>query len=88
MERWDYAVSADDGKSTKRRPEDAVLIADAELAAAVSAELATGTPLVVLVQDPTRSLPAGAHALPVPVRPAKLRALLNQLQKTLSKSTP
>ena len=88
MERWDYAVSADDGNSTKRRPEDAVLIADAELAAAVSAELATGTPLVVLVRDQARSLPAGAHALPVPVRPAKLRALLNQLQKTLSKSTP
>uniref|UniRef100_Q47JF7 histidine kinase n=1 Tax=Dechloromonas aromatica (strain RCB) TaxID=159087 RepID=Q47JF7_DECAR len=88
MKRWDYAVSSDDGSRTERRPEDAVLIAEPELAAAASAELVTGMPLVVLVRDPGASLPAGAHALPVPVRPAKLRALLNQLQKTLSKSMP
>ncbi|MBS1138847.1 MAG: ATP-binding region, ATPase-like:Histidine kinase N-terminal [Proteobacteria bacterium] len=88
MERWDYAVSADDGSRTERRPEDAVLIAEPELAAVASAELAAGMPLVILVRDPALELPAGAHALPVPVRPAKLRALLNQLQKTLSKSTP
>lgn len=88
MERWDYAVSSDNGQGTERRPEDAVLISEPELAMAISSEMTAGLPLVVLVRDATQSLPVGAHALPVPVRPAKLRALLNQLQKTLSKSTP
>src|SRR5574343_1085347 len=83
MERWDYAVSSDNGQGTERRPEDAVLISEPELAMAISSEMTAGLPLVVLVRDATQSLPVGAHALPVPVRPAKLRALLNQLQKTL-----
>ena len=34
------------------------------------------------------NLPEGMHALPLPLRPAKLRALIGQLQKTLSKSMP
>jgi hypothetical protein len=64
------------------------LVVDDELAAAVSAEQAVGTPLIVLVRDGQQKLPPGAHALPTPVRPAKLRALLSQLQKTLPKSMP
>jgi len=85
---WNYVVTGEDGAEAERPPDHALLITDAELAASVSAELAPGTPLIVLVRDPDRKLPAGAHALPAPVRPAKLRALINQLQKTLSKSTP
>lgn len=85
---WNYVVTGEDGANAERPPENALLITDAELAAAVSAELAPGTPLIVLVRDPELKLPAGVHTLPAPVRPAKLRALINQLQKTLSKSTP
>jgi signal transduction histidine kinase len=85
---WNYVVTGEDGAEAERPPENALLITDAELAEKVSAELAPGTPLIVLVRDPDRKLPAGVHTLPAPVRPAKLRALINQLQKTLSKSTP
>jgi signal transduction histidine kinase len=88
LEAWGYAVSNVDGSSSERAPENTVLIADASLAAGVSAELMPGTPFVVLVDTVGQAIPAGAHALPTPVRPAKLRALLNQLQKTLSKSMP
>ncbi len=85
---WGFAVTSSDGRSEERAPENTVLIADADVADAVSAELAPGTPLIVLVGSVGQSQPPGAHALPTPVRPAKLRALLNQLQKTLSKSMP
>jgi hypothetical protein len=85
---WGYAVSTTDGSTGERAPENAVLITDAGQADAVSAEQAPGAPLIVLVSTAGQTLPAGAHALPAPVRPAKLRALLNQLQKTLSKSIP
>ncbi|MDP2882020.1 MAG: ATP-binding protein [Azonexus sp.] len=88
LKGWGYAVSATDGRDGERSPENTVLITDADLAGRVSAELAPGTPLIVLVEAAGQALPAGAHALPAPVRPAKLRALLNQLQKTLSKSMP
>src|SRR5574343_519391 len=85
---WNYVVTGDDGTEAERAPGNALLITEAGLAERVRAELAPCTPFIVLVRDPDRQLPAGAHALPAPVRPAKLRALINQLQKTLSKSTP
>jgi anti-sigma regulatory factor (Ser/Thr protein kinase) len=88
VESWNYLVSSEDGVDRKRLPPDAVLIVDAEHAGAVSAELPSGAPLIVLILDASQVLPAGAHALPAPVRPAKLRALLSQLQKTLPKSMP
>jgi hypothetical protein len=88
LKGWGYAVSTTDGRSDQRPPGNTVLIADADLAGRVSAELAPGTPLIVLGETTGQALPAGAHALPAPVRPAKLRALVNQLQKTLSKSMP
>lgn len=88
LKGWGYAVSTAEIGGGERAPENAVLIADANVAAGVSAELMPGTPLVVLVDTVGQVIPAGAHALPAPVRPAKLRALLNQLQKTLSKSMP
>ena len=88
VEGWHYAISRDDSATPARAPRDAILVVDDELAAAVSAEQAVGTPLIVLVRDGQQKLPPGAHALPTPVRPAKLRALLSQLQKTLPKSMP
>jgi signal transduction histidine kinase len=88
IEGWGYAVSSEDGAAAERPPDNTLLITEAELAGAVSAELAPGTPLIVLLRHAGQTLPAGAHGLPIPVRPAKLRALINQLQKTLSKSMP
>jgi signal transduction histidine kinase len=85
---WDYTVCLDDSETPRRAPTDAVLVVDAEQAAAVNAELAPGRPLIVLSNDAACELPFGAHALPVPIRPAKLRALINQLQKTFAKLMP
>jgi signal transduction histidine kinase len=84
---WGYAVTVSEDGS-QRSPDNAVLIADANLAVAVSAEHASDTPMIVLAATVDQPLPVGAHVLPIPVRAAKLRALLNQLQKTLSKSIP
>lgn len=88
VENWHYVVSRGDHPSPARTPQDTLLVVDAELAAGVSSELAPGTPLIALVRNGDRELPPGAHALPTPIRPAKLRALLNQLQKTFPKSIP
>ena len=87
VESWNYATSKE-GVTRQRPPQDTLIIVDAARAVAVSAEQAPGTPLIVLVANHDQALPAGAHALPTPVRPAKLRALLSQLQKTFPKSMP
>ncbi|MBS1158367.1 MAG: ATP-binding region, ATPase-like:Histidine kinase N-terminal [Proteobacteria bacterium] len=87
-ESWNYAVSHDDGAGREAPPRNAVIICEMALAEAVSQELANDTPFVVLSSGEHPNIPSGAHALPLPVRPARLRALLGQLQKTLSKSTP
>lgn len=87
-ESWHFAVSHGVGTAPANLPHDALLITEAELASALAAELPLGTPLIVLTKNAGQSLPVGAHALPVPIRPAKLRALLSQLQKTFPKSMP
>ena len=81
--------SGDTGQASQR----AVVIADlAAVAALCPGGRAPGMPLIVLLgEQPAESppeLPSGVHTLPTPVRPAKLRALIGQLQKTLSKSMP
>jgi hypothetical protein len=86
VKQWNYAVSTDADTSLNQVAHDAVLIADAGTAA--TAGQSHGGSLIVLVGDASQPIPAEAHALPVPVRPAKLRALLSQLQKTLAKSMP
>ena len=87
--RWEYSVSSADSVDQEALPEGVIVIADAEQSAAVGAARPENTALIVLAADPSAlHLPPGAHALPLPLRPARLRALLNQLQKTFSKSTP
>ena len=87
---WNYAVSqttAADGPPPailKRM----VVITLGSLAATVRSACPPATPVIALVDLPDASLPAGVHALSSPLRPAKLRALLEQLQKTLLKSMP
>lgn len=81
---WDYTLTR--GRAGEIPPSSAVIIADASDAAQVSI-LAPRAPLIILNAD-RQPLPQGAHALPTPIRPAKLRALVGQLQKTLEKSIP
>jgi len=88
VENWDYIVSTADEPGAEPLPGNAVLIVDADLAAAASAALAPGAPLIVLVTAADQPVPEGANRLVLPIRPARLRALLGQLQKTLSKSIP
>ena len=64
-----------------------VVVTDAEGAAELSGTLAPGCRLVVITSG-AETAPAGAFGLRAPLRPAKLRALLEQLQKTDSKSSP
>jgi hypothetical protein len=84
FEEWNYAVSQD--VEGGYAPPDSIVVADAELAAGI-AKRCPQAPLVV-INGSGQTLPPGAHALPSPVRPAKLRALVGQLQKTLAKSMP
>lgn len=88
LARWDYAVSSAVDADEPLPARLAVIVADAGAASRLAGELSVETPLIVLVGDPGQALPAGCHALPTPIRPAKLRALVAQLQKTLSKSMP
>lgn len=88
VEGWGYKVTITDSAKKEALPNDALIIADAAFASATRLAQAPEAPLIVLLDDGPPNLPAGTHALPRPVRPAKLRALLNQLQKTLSKSMP
>jgi len=87
-ESWHYNVSHDDGGSDQVLPSQTLIITEIDLAPAVSRKLPANSPLIVLVGPDHPPLPNGAHALPLPVRPAKLRALISQLQKTFSKSMP
>lgn len=88
VKNWNYQVSQDADPAAHRPPADALVITEAKFASVVSAELSPDTPLIIFTKEDNFPLPEGAHTLPMPIRPAKLRALLNQLQKTLPKSMP
>ncbi len=81
---WNYTVEA--AQENCCPPAAAIVITDVERAGEI-ARCCPQAPLIVIGASDT-ALPPGAHALPSPVRPAKLRALVAQLQKTLLKSMP
>ncbi|MGA9395680.1 MAG: ATP-binding protein [Azonexus sp.] len=87
---WDYAVSWQPSSATPlpviQRPMVAVTLAS--LAGAAHAICPPTTPMIALVDLPETALPEGVFPLSMPLRPAKLRALLGQIQKTLPKSMP
>ncbi|RIX49120.1 MAG: hypothetical protein D3M94_04295 [Rhodocyclales bacterium GT-UBC] len=85
-ESWHFTVTVDDGAGQEALPRQALIVTDTSLMHDISREMPEDARLIVLVDNAHASLPTGAHALPLPIRPAKLRALLNQLQKTFSKS--
>jgi two-component sensor histidine kinase len=85
---WGFSVSAQPEINSNQISENMTLIvSDSELAEACR-EAAPNALLIVLTDRPNEAIPTGAHAILTPIRPAKLRALINQLQKTLPKSTP
>ena len=85
---WGFSVSAQPEINPNQISEIMTLIvSDSELAEACR-EAAPNALLIVLTDQPNEAIPTGAHAILTPIRPAKLRALINQLQKTLPKSTP
>lgn len=81
-------LAADAGDLSREAQEGAdIIVAEAEAAAAASSLAGNHCPLVVINVDGGKFENA-AYNLRLPIRPAKLRALLEQLQKTVSKSMP
>lgn len=67
-------------------PSTAVIIADFPAATTLAVVLPGLHPLIAIT-DGHQAAPVGSYVLAAPIRPAKLRALLEQLQKTASRST-
>ncbi|MFN4342070.1 MAG: ATP-binding protein [Azonexus sp.] len=86
--QWGYDVSCQPDGPVGHDLKDAVLIIDQDALDALRGNPAPAVPVIVLTHETPDKLPDGMHALPLPLRPAKLRALLGQLQKALSKSIP
>ncbi len=87
---WNYTVSHEPtlGSLLPDNRRQMVFVTVARLAAAVRDATPAATPVIVLCDDAEIRLPEGVYPLSLPLRPAKLRALLDQLQKTLAKSIP
>jgi len=88
LEQWGYEVRLKASGDTGRTSRHAVVIADPDALDALCGGQTPPMPLIVLAPEAIADLPAGVHQLPLPLRPAKLRALVSQLQKALSKSMP
>jgi signal transduction histidine kinase len=73
---WNYTVSFDNGSSGQALPRNSAIITNSALAAEIASALPADSRLIVLVEDNHPPVPAGAQALPLPIRPARLRALL------------
>ena len=87
---WNYIVSHESllGSHLSDHQQPTLFVTEASLAAAVREMTPAAAPVIVLSDDPAIRLPEGVYPLTLPLRPAKLRALLGQLQKTLVKSIP
>ena len=90
LHAWQHPVvrEAGPGDGLTTLAGSCIVICDAATAAAARSLCPAGTPVIALVEAAHDDLPAGVYALLLPLRPARLRALLGQLQKTLLKSTP
>lgn len=77
IEGWEYPYSSGDGNPQEiaQLHEKSVIVCDA---AALPTDLImpSGVSLIVLDASPEARLPPGAHRLSLPIRPARLRALL------------
>jgi len=73
---WNYLVHCSPDWPETWPPQGSVLITDVARAENIRAELAAHVALVVLQNDANATFSPDVHLLPLPVRPAKLRALL------------
>ena len=87
---WEFLCSQDNSLKDNGIPLPAttLIITEAPLAAAVRERYPENTQIIALTSSPDEALPPGVQGFLVPVRPARLRALISQLQKTLEKSIP
>ena len=87
---WHYAVShqPDADASPPDILRRIVIMTLASQATTVRAIYPVATPIIALVDTRETNLPDGVYPLSLPLRPAKLRALLEQVQKTRPKSMP
>jgi anti-sigma regulatory factor (Ser/Thr protein kinase) len=81
---WNYSISSGHGQC--QPPDGAIIITEAGRLAEVMHCRPTAP--VITIGFASRELPPGIHALRTPPPPAKLRALVAQLQKTLLRSMP
>ncbi len=90
MRTWNYAVSWQPSIVTPVPdiPRPTIVVTLASLANSVRAACPPTIPIIVLVDTKETIMPDGVFPLSLPLRPAKLRALLGQIQKTLSKPMP
>lgn len=88
LENWHYAVRITPEIPAGTLAEGTIYLTDQELAAKLTASMPAGAAMIVLVRDASAALPPNASALQLPIRPAKLRALITQLQKESLKSMP
>lgn len=72
VEGWNYECSQGDRHSAAHLADDTVILCDADSIPATLPRM----PLIILNNAGSGDLPEGAHALTLPLRPARLRALL------------
>lgn len=82
----DYSHDPMPGNVIGPVPHGAIIITECTLLDTLRQKYLDGSQLIVLSCQPGKLLAAGEHPLHSPIRPAKLRALIGQLQKTLEKS--
>lgn len=94
-ENWDYQVMylTIDSPVPANLPGKPLILTEQALASSVRERWPGNLMLVALApaekpEGAPEALPEGIHLYPLPIRPAKLRALLAQLQNTSSKSIP
>ena len=90
VRNWDFLFTQETTlkEAALSLPARTLIIVDAPLAAAASERYPDHTAIIAFTNAPSDALPSGVQALTTPIRPAKLRALIGQLQKTFSKSIP
>ncbi|WP_051295256.1 ATP-binding protein [Azonexus hydrophilus] len=69
---WNYRISEGDCASVAQLRSDSIVICDAENIPDIDPDM----PLIILGSPPEMPLPKGSHRLGLPLRPARLRALL------------
>lgn len=88
---WDYPCTHEvalEGNPS-RLPLRTLIITEAALAVTVCERYPDNDTIIALIDAPSsETLPNGVRGLTTPIRPAKLRALIGQLQKTFSKLMP